>query len=399
MPTLPTQSFPQIVTNTISGMQGRMAKLVNFAIGSTLRAIAEGFAGLFLWFQALVLQLLTAIRLSTSNGVDVDTFTADFMPTIGISNGVVSPRLGATFASGQVTYTRFTAGPSTCFIPVGATAATNDGNATPFQVVANPTFATFNLTLNGYVLPANVASIVVPVACLSPGAIGNVQPGAISVMTSNVVGIDQVSNGAAFINGFNQETDGQLKDRFHAYILGLSRGDVYGLTASIEGAAVDVQWTLTEDYNYDGSYHPGYFFVVADDGSGSPSPAFLQMVMTAAQAVRPLSIQVGVFSPVVLQANVSMQIQTATGFDHNTVVAQVAAALAFNINSLGLGNSLAWGILYTWAYAIPGVTLVSNVLLNGNTGDSASVSATKLTQDGFFTIGYATIKSNLVAVS
>src|SRR5258708_21688699 len=112
MPVLPTQSFNQMVTNTISGIQGRAAKLINFSTGSTLRAITEGFAGLFLWFQALVLQLLTAIRLSTSSGTDVDTFTADFMPivtgsiTTALPGG--SPRLGAQFASGTVTYTRFT---------------------------------------------------------------------------------------------------------------------------------------------------------------------------------------------------------------------------------------------------------------------------------------------------
>ncbi len=52
MPTLPTQSFATIVQNTAAGIQGRSSKLLNFAIGSTLRAIAEGFAGLFLWFQA-----------------------------------------------------------------------------------------------------------------------------------------------------------------------------------------------------------------------------------------------------------------------------------------------------------------------------------------------------------
>ena len=43
-------------------------------------------------------------RLSTASGVDVDTFTADFMTAIGTSNGVASPRLGPKFASGQLTF-------------------------------------------------------------------------------------------------------------------------------------------------------------------------------------------------------------------------------------------------------------------------------------------------------
>ena len=60
MANLPTQSFQTIVTNAIAGIQGRASKLINFAIGSTLRAIAEGFAGVFLWFQAMVLLVLQA---------------------------------------------------------------------------------------------------------------------------------------------------------------------------------------------------------------------------------------------------------------------------------------------------------------------------------------------------
>src|SRR6516164_155622 len=136
MPTLPTQSFSQIVQNTAAGIQGRAGQLLNFSIGSVFRAIAEGFAGIFLWFQALVLQLLTAIRLSTSVGIDVDTFTADFMPLVP---GTASPRLGAQAASGQVVFTRLSAGPSQVAIAVGATVQTSDGSQT-YQVVGDATY-------------------------------------------------------------------------------------------------------------------------------------------------------------------------------------------------------------------------------------------------------------------
>lgn len=399
MATLPTQSFNTIVTNTIAGIQGRASKLINFSQGSTLRAIVEGFAGLYLWFQAIVLQLLQAIRLSTSVGVDVDTFTADFMPTIGTSNGVASPRLGAQFAGGTVTFTRFTAAAVSRFIPVGATMTTNDGTNTQFAVVANLTYGTYSSVLNGYTLASSVASIVVPAQAVVAGAAGNVVAGAISSMTSPITGIDTVSNTAAFTNGANSESDSALKQRFSAYILGLSRGDYFGLNASIEGAAVTVQWTLTENYNFDGSYHPGYFLVVTDDGSGTPSPAFLTIVTNAANAVRPLGIQCAVLSPTVVLANVSMQIQTATGYDHNTVCAQVAALVALNINNLGLGNSLPWTQLSAWAYSIPGVTSVANVTLNSSTGDASTINTYKNSQDGNAKINYITIKAGTMIVS
>ncbi|MBR0693689.1 baseplate J/gp47 family protein [Bradyrhizobium lablabi] len=395
MANLPTQSFDTIVANTIAGIQGRAKKLIDFSEGSTLRAIAEGFTGVFLWFQGLVLLVLQASRLSTASGVDVDTFTADFMPPIV---GTTSPRLGAQAASGQVTFARFTAAPATCFIPVGATVQTNDGQ-NDFAVIADPTFGTYSQDPNGYTLAANVDSIIVPVQAVVAGSAGNVVAGSITVMTSPITGIDTVTNVASFINGADQESDSALKARFAAYILGLSRGDAFGLQASIEGTAVNVQYTLTEAYNLDGSFHPGYFFVVADDGSGSPSPAFLQMVTDAVNAVRPLSVQAAVFAPTIFIANVSMQIQTALGYDHNTVVSQVVALIGVNIKQLGLGNPLPFSILSAWAYSVPGVTQVGGVLLNGASGDAASVLPTKLTQDGTFVIRYATIKPGIIAVS
>lgn len=404
MATLPTKSFNQIVIDTTAGIQGRAAKLINFSQGSSLRAIVEGFAGLFLWFQVLVLKMLQASRLSTSSGIDVDTFTADFMPivpgsiTTALPTG--SPRLGAQAASGTVTYTRFTAGPVTCFVPVGATQSTNDGNNTKFIVTTNLTFATYRVgPPAGYLLAANVASIIVPVQCAVAGIIGNVSVGAIGTITSSVTGLDTVANTAAFTNGADQELDSALKQRFSAYILGLSRGDYFGLNASIEGASVTVQWTLTENYNFDGSYHPGYFLVITDDGSGTPSPAFLTLITNAAQAVRPLGIQCAVLSPTIVLANVSMQIKTATGYDHNTVVAQVSAAIALNINSLGLGVSLPWTQLASWAYAIPGVTSVANVLLNGSAGDGATILTYKFSQDMATQINYITIKAGTMLIS
>ncbi len=398
MATLPTQSFQTMVSNIVAGIQGRASKLVNFAIGSTLRAIAEGFAGVFLWFQALVLELLTATRLSTSQGVDVDTFTADFMPTIGVSNGVQSPRLGAQKSSGRVTFGRYTAAPSSCFIPVGATVRTADGTQ-DFVVTADPANTAYSASLSGYTLPAAVATVSIPVEAVVAGAAGNVTIGAITVMTSPVTGIDYVVNEAALTNGADQESDTSLKARFSAYILGLARGDIFGLTSSMIGAAVNIQWTLTEFYNFDGSARYGFFFVVGDDGSGNPSPDFLAAVSAAAQAVRPLGIQCAVFPPTIVAANVTMQVTTAPGYDHNTIVAQVIAKITAGIDGLGLGNPLPFSILSSWAYSVPGVIGVTGILLNGLSGDAASLVATRNTLDGYTKIADRTIKAGTILVS
>src|SRR6202040_833106 len=113
-----------------------------------------------------------------------------------------------------------------------------------------------------------------------------------------------------------------------------------------------IQFTVTEGYNYDGSYRQGYFFAVVDDGSGNPGPSFINAMLAAANAVRPLAIQADVFSPVIIWATVAMQITTAAGFDHNTLVSQVSELVATNINSLGLGVDLPYSILAGWAYRV-----------------------------------------------
>ena len=395
MPTLPTRSFQTIVANAVAGIQGRASALIDFGDGSPLRAIVEGFAGVFLWFQGIALQILTASRLSTSQGNDVDTFTADFMPPVAGTN---SPRLGAQAASGLLQFGRYTAAASAPFIPVGATAQTQDGTQT-FVVTADPAIVTFSAALNGYTMAAGLASITVPASAQATGPGGNAQAGSISVITYPLTGIDTVTNLAAFTGGETQETDAQLKARFAAYILGLSRGDVYGLTAAIEGAEVGAQWTFVENYSYAGAWQPGFFFVVADDGSGAPSPAFIQAITNAVWSVRPLGIQCAIFPPKIKFVSVQMTISTAQGYDHNTVVGLVANAVANGINGLGLGVDLDFNRLSSWAYSVQGVTKVTAVLLNGLSGDAADVSASLATQDSMSFMPIYAIKTNTVAIA
>jgi hypothetical protein len=364
MATLPTRSFDQIVTNTSTGIQGRSSRLIDFGQGSPLRAIVEGFAGLFLWFQALVLLLLQSMRLSTASGSDVDTFTGDFQVY----------RLLAQAASGTVIVSRRSISNTTAFIPVGTLFQVAAGQQ-KYQVTANPTFIGYSAQFAGYTLAANTQSITVPIQAVVPGAAGNVVANTITQFASSLTGLDDVTNPAALLNGFDSEPDQRLKDRFAAFILGLSRGDYYGTEYAVLSTGITVQWTLTEDYDYAGNWRPGYYYVVADDGSGSPASDFMTAVTAAVNSVRPLGVQAGCFPPKITNVVVSMIIATASGYDHNTVCGLVAQAVENNINELGLGNGLDFAIIPSWAYAVAGVSRVSSVLLDGLSGDSASIAA------------------------
>lgn len=364
MTTLPTRSFSAIVQNIAAGVQGRASALINFAIGATLRAVAEGFAGVVLWLQTMILQLLLTTRLATSTGADIDTFVADFGVT----------RIGAQAASGQVTYSRLSASTSTPFIPVGATINTADGTQT-FVVTIDTTNTAYSPAPAGYTMPSGATSIIVPVAASVAGSAGNIAANALSTSTTPITGVDVVTNVAAFSNGADAESGTALKARFVAFILGLARGDHYGLAYAIKSLAVNVEYSLVENFDYSGNYAPGSFYVVADDGSGSPSTQFLTAVTGAVQSVRPLGTVASVFSTVTVAANVSMTLTTGSGYTHNTVVAQVASAVSAGIAALSQGAGLQYGDLYAWAFSVAGVTGVNAVLLNGLSGDAASIAA------------------------
>jgi hypothetical protein len=144
-----------------------------------------------------------------------------------------------------------------------------------------------------------VASITVPVQAVVAGAAGNVAAGAISSITSPIQGIDTVTNPRRLRQRRGlQEQDSALKKRFAAYILGLSRGDYYRPDGVDRGRGGQRPVHADRGLQLRRLLPPGFFFVVADDGSGSPSVDFMAAITAAAQAVRPLGVQCTVFPPV-----------------------------------------------------------------------------------------------------
>jgi uncharacterized phage protein gp47/JayE len=260
------------------------------------------------------------------------------------------------------------------FIPVGATINTNDGTQT-FSVSADPTNPAYSLSSNGYFMLSSALSLTVPVVANIGGSAGNILANTLTVSTTSITGVDYVNNLAGFTNGVDAESDIALRERFQAFILGLAKGNHYGLAYAIQSMAVNVEYSLVENYDYAGNYAPGSFYVVCDDGSGSPSAPFVASVAAAVQSVRPLGTVANVFATIAVSANVSMTLTTAAGYTHANVVAQVAASVGTGLASIGQGAGLQFGDLYYWAFSVPGVTGVNAVLLNGSSGDAASIAA------------------------
>jgi len=191
----------------------------------------------------------------------------------------------------------------------------------------------------------------------------------INALSASIPGVDTVSNPAPFINGTDPQTDPQYKAGFPLFLQSLSNATPAAIRRAVQSVGENVDFTYTENQSLAGVFQPGFFFVIADDGSGSPPSGFLTAIGNAIEAVRGDSVTYAVFPPTVVTANVAMVITTATGFVHATVVAAVIAALQAQINVLPIGADLPYTFLSSIAYSVPGVTNVTAITLNGGTAD------------------------------
>jgi uncharacterized phage protein gp47/JayE len=362
MANLTVYTFSQLVSQVATAIQSSATALYDFTVGSTLRAIAEATSGVVLWLQALILQLLTVTRASTSVGSDLDSFMADY--------GVF--REPAVVATGQVTFSRFTS-TQQALIPIGASVQTSDGTET-FSVTIDTTNSAYNATLNGYVIAVNTSSVNVPVQAQAAGSGGNIQAGSLTVITTPIPGVDTVTNGSAYANGLDAETDADLRARFVLFLASLSKATKTAVGYAITSVQQGLSYTLTENQDYDGTTDYGFFWVAVDDGTGFPSNTLLTNVSAAIDFVRALCIRFQVYAPVVETANVAMTLTTGPSYTHSAVVAAVTTALTNFINNLTLGNTLPYTQLAAIAYDVPGVINVSAVTLNSATADLTATS-------------------------
>ncbi|QAY85408.1 baseplate J/gp47 family protein [Pseudomonas arsenicoxydans] len=358
MASLNIKDFTTLVRDQVTAIQGRAAGLVDFTIGSLLRAITESNASILQWLQQLIVTLLATTRASTSSGTDLDSWMADF--------GFF--RLSASFATGSVTYSRFTP-TNSALVPIGALVGSTDGSQ-QYAVTIDTTNALYNATLGGYLVPAGTASVTVPVIASTAGAAGNALIGTVTVIVGSISGMDTVTNAAVFTNGVDPEGDSAFRARFVLWVQSLSKATKAAIAYALSSMQPGVSFTLTENQDYSGNTLYGYFYAVVDDGSGAPSGAFLTSAAAAIESVRGFTTRYGVFAPVLVAANVSMTITTDASVTHSVVVANVTAAIQAYISKLSLGQILPFTQLAAIAYGVsPAITNVSGVLLNGGTAD------------------------------
>lgn len=362
-----TKTFTDLVRDFATAVQARSAGLVDFSVGSILRAVDEAVATTVLWLQAQILALLARTRASTAVGIDLDTWVADY----GLA------RLPAVAATGEVVFGRFT-GPAQRVIAVGSTVQTADGSQ-GFAVYADTANSAYDEDLGGYVMGAGVLTLNVPVRATTPGGGGNAVAGAITVISSAIPGVDTVINNDTFANGADAETDAALRIRFRSFLASLSKATKAAIEYAIAQLQVGLSYTIDENLTYAGTVQKGHFSVVIDDGTGSPSAELLAQVYAAVDAVRALTVSFEVHGPTPVMVTVAVTVTILPGFNVAAVKAAVKLAIETYINTLGMGVDLRYTRIAQVAYdASPGVENVSGMTLNGGTADIVAASKESL---------------------
>jgi uncharacterized phage protein gp47/JayE len=359
MANLSTMNFTDIVRGTVTAIQAGSTQLLNLSVGSVLRAIIEAQAGVILWLQGLVAYVLTLTIFNTRIGADADSWGAQF----GFD------RLSAVASSGDVTFTRFTT-TSQSVIPFGVLLQSADGTQS-FTVDKDPSNPAYNSAAGGYIIAPTVATLTVGVTAATKGSSGNVLANTITSMGQGIPGVDTVTNADAFTDGLDAEPDVSYYARFVLFIAALSKGTLAAIQSAIANVQQGLQDTVTESFDYNGTYDPGFFYVVVTDSSGTPSDGLLASVGSAVENTRALGIRYAVFGPTITTANVSMTITSGVGFDHATVAGNVGLAIEAFINALPLGAGLPYTQLASIAFGVTGVINASAILLNSGTADIA----------------------------
>ena len=360
------KNFGQIVQDFAVAAQASASsalppRILDFSVGSIFLAINQAASGIGLWLQGMILQVLLLTRAATSQGGDLDSWMADFQ----------FYRLLGNLASGTVTFSRFLSTAS-AIVPIGAIVQTADG-LYQYQVIVDTTNSYYSSANNGYLIPSGTASIDIPVVATTVGTLANVAAGLVNVLSTTISGVDQVFNPSAMTNGALAESDSAFRARFALYILGLSRCNHAALASLIANLGLTAQYSLVEFYNYAGQYTPGSYYVVLDDGTGSPSSSFLLRGALAIEGGRPLGIQATSMATVLVSVTASMVLITDPAYVRSSVIAAVYSTLVANLNSLPQGAGLPFYDLAAWAKTVPGCLDVTGVLLNGLSGDAATI--------------------------
>lgn len=192
------KSAEQLVTTMINWTKGVTTKLTDFRSGSKILTIYQAVA---LIVEELYDKVFRSLR---------ELIEENIYAVLGFD------KIPATYATANdITFARAEASETNYLIPAGTIILSK---ASEFKAPVK------YQTVTDAVLSAGALSVQVPVICMDYGIIGNADPNTITDFLQKPVGIETVTNPTAIVNGREEETVEEQKNRLFKFIKAQARG-------------------------------------------------------------------------------------------------------------------------------------------------------------------------------
>ena len=357
---IPSRTYTDIVRDMSAAITASAGRVVDMSVGSILRAIVEANAAMVLWVQYLTMLVLQTTRAATSTGSDLDTWMADFMLT----------RKPATTAKGGVSFSRYSAAVS-AVVTVGTALKTVDG-AVSFHVAGDASHSAWQASLNGYLLPAGVSSIDIPIEAALAGEQGNVLAHSITILAASVPGVDTVTNGLPTLGGTNSENDEAFRKRFQDFFAARSRATLDAISYAIRGVQDGLKFAIKENIDITGNKRPGSILILVEDRFGNFGDGLRSAIFTAVESVRPVGTAIILQPPHAVDIGISLTVTFSRAAVDTPAVLQnqISGALWRYVADCPIGGMVSITRIAEIAYRTTAfIVNISQVTLNGQALD------------------------------
>lgn len=296
------RSFKEFYDSCLIELQSQRPDLTDAEAGSLIDIICGVIANSASEVSQIVVDEFKKTFFSTADGPEI-TGGRDYLEELAVDHyGETFKRPAAVKSTGTITFTRPSAGPGNCTIPIGTvvkTVQSATGSSVRFETVAQ-------VIMTGTTINASVRAIVA-------GVEGNVQPSTVTQIESTLTDSTiTVNNSAAFTGGKAKETDAEYRETIRLLLESLKGGT----KAAIEAKALTVGGvelaTATEflmyakEWNIISSVTIGAYFGIPRarlyiaDANGTASQALINDVKAAIETVRADGVKVEIIAAAAL---------------------------------------------------------------------------------------------------
>ena len=211
-----------------------------------------------------------------------------------------------------------------------------------------------------------VWEVEVPIVCTTPGPMGNVLAGTITVLPQPLIGIEYVINKGDIGGGLGAEGDRELRDRAKHALEIAGKATLPSLETAVKSVE-GVSSVLVKD-SPDGV--PGVVKVIVDGGDP-------EKVKNAIETTRAAGIKVEFSRPRTVYVDADLTLIVGKDVSEVEVSRKVEVLIRSYVSSLSIGDDVLFYKVAALALDVEGVLDVSDIVVTAHKGSSESIRSEK----------------------